>query len=306
MKKYLLPLLFLFSYYGCESDHNQNVLSQAANSSTNFGDYWYRGLAEITSYTLQQSRYGEVHNGEAVLIFVTEDFSGQKQVKLDDPEKAGKDAIKVLKMNALRKFNTGVYPYTVMTSTFSPLDQERYPRSLKITTSVQEWCGHAFVQMNYLDDQYRVQQYSYFETEGDRISYINSAISEDEIWATIRLNPDDLPTGEITIIPGTLYQRFAHIPWKSVQATALLMPVLMRDDLMEYKLVYHPGLNRILSIQFKRKFPYEIESWKEIEIDDNDKELTTVGTLNKRIMLDYWTKNSRLDIKLRNELGLKD
>ena len=96
------------------------MLTQAANSSTNFGDYWYRGLAEITSYTLQQSRYGEVHNGEAVLIFVTEDFSGQKQVKLDDPEKAGKDAIKVLKMNALRKFNTGVYPYTVMTSTFSP------------------------------------------------------------------------------------------------------------------------------------------------------------------------------------------
>ena len=36
-----------------------------------FNDYWYAGDAELTRYALQQVRYGEVHEGDAVLIFVT-------------------------------------------------------------------------------------------------------------------------------------------------------------------------------------------------------------------------------------------
>ena len=40
-----------------------------------FADYWYRGQAEITSYDLEQARYGELRSGTAVLVFVTEDFS---------------------------------------------------------------------------------------------------------------------------------------------------------------------------------------------------------------------------------------
>ncbi len=57
-----------------------------------FGDYWYQGKAELTSYDLEQVRYGEKREGEAVLIFVTEDFSKSKQVKLDNPNQAGDDA----------------------------------------------------------------------------------------------------------------------------------------------------------------------------------------------------------------------
>ncbi|MDP7238046.1 MAG: hypothetical protein QGI34_15090, partial [Candidatus Latescibacteria bacterium] len=48
---------------------------QAARPPASFGDYWYQGKAEITSYTLKQARYGEIHDGHVVLIFVTEDFS---------------------------------------------------------------------------------------------------------------------------------------------------------------------------------------------------------------------------------------
>ena len=50
-----------------------------------FASYWYQGKAEINVFDLQQSRYGEVRAGKAVLIFVTEDFSKSKQVKLDAP-----------------------------------------------------------------------------------------------------------------------------------------------------------------------------------------------------------------------------
>ncbi len=278
------------------------------NKPVTFGDYWYQGQAEITSYTLKQARYGELHDGDAVLIFVTEDFSVQKQVKLDRPDQAGDDAVKVLKLNALRNFNTGVYPYTVMTSAFTPLDRERYPKTLKITTSVQEWCGHAFVQLNLQDDQYRVQQYSYFESEGDRVANLEDALPEDEIWTTIRLNPDDLPTGEVTMIPGTLYQRFDHTVWRTVNATAILMPDAREPDVMVYNLVYYPELNRTLTIRFKRDFPHEIESWEEVEFasDGTTEELVTTAVRNKRVMLDYWTKNSVVDVQLRRQLGLDD
>ena len=273
-----------------------------------FGDYWYQGKAEITSYTLKQARYGELHDGDAVLIFVTEDFSAKKQVKLDRPGEAGDDAVKVLKLNALREFNTGVYPYTVMTSVFTPVYGDRFPRTLKITTSVQEWCGHAFVQLNRLDDRFYVQQYSYFESEGDRVTDLEDAIPEDEIWTTIRLNPDDLPTGNVTMIPGTLYQRFDHTAWRTVNATAILMPDVREPDLMVYNLVYYPELNRTLTIRFKKDFPHEIESWEEVEFaaDGTQKELVTTAVLNKRLMLDYWTKNSVSDVKLRAQLGLDD
>ena len=278
----------------------------ARNGPVTFGDYWYQGKAEITSYDLKQARYGELHDGDAVLIFVTEDFSEKKQVKLDRPDEAGDDAVKVLKLNALRNFNTGVYPYTVMTSAFTPLDRDRYPRTLKITTSVQEWCGHAFVQLNLQDDQYRVHQYSYFESEGDRNEELDAVITEDEIWTTIRLNPDDLPTGEVTMIPGTLYQRFDHTAWRTVNATAILMPETYEPEVMVYNLVYYPELNRTLTIRFRRDFPHEIESWEEVEFasDGTTKELVTTAVRNKRLMLDYWTKNSVVDVELRRELGL--
>lgn len=306
MKPYVLTLLTGLLIGGCSQFQNDS--EGVLNAPVSFGDYWYNGQAEITSYSLQQARYGELHSGDAVLIFVTEDFSVEKQVKLDRPDEARGDAVKILKLNALRNFNTGVYPYRVMTSVFSPVDRERYPRSLKITTSVQEWCGHAFVQLNLRDDQYHLQQYSYFESEGDKDSYLKNAITEDEIWTTIRQNPDDLPTGEVTMIPGTLYQRFDHTTWKTVNATAILMPDARRDDLMVYNVVYYPDLNRTLTIWFKREFPHEIESWEEVELatDKNNKELVTTAVRNQRLMLDYWTKNSVVDMKLREKLGLGD
>ena len=65
-----------------------------------FGKYWYQGQAELNTYDLEQYRYGEKRNGEAVLIFVTEDFSREKQVKLDNPQQHEQDAQKVLKRRA--------------------------------------------------------------------------------------------------------------------------------------------------------------------------------------------------------------
>jgi len=49
------------------------------NISQEFKDYWYAGKAEISSYKLEQARYGELRDGTAALIFVTEDFLPEVQ-----------------------------------------------------------------------------------------------------------------------------------------------------------------------------------------------------------------------------------
>ena len=79
-----------------------------------FSDYWYKGQAEISSYELSQSRYGGVHDGKTVLVFVAEDFSNSKHVKLDEPYKHKSDAVRILKLNTSKEFITGIYKYTMM------------------------------------------------------------------------------------------------------------------------------------------------------------------------------------------------
>ena len=49
------------------------------NLSQEFKKYWFSGKAEITSYQLSQLRYGELREGTAVTIFVTEDFLQKEQ-----------------------------------------------------------------------------------------------------------------------------------------------------------------------------------------------------------------------------------
>ena len=86
-----------------------------------FKEHWYRGLAELARYELKQARYGETHEGDAVLIFVTEDFLPEEQVKYEGSGR-GTEVEKILKLNATRNFATGIYPYSVMTSVFTPVE----------------------------------------------------------------------------------------------------------------------------------------------------------------------------------------
>lgn len=103
-----------------------------------------------------------------MLIFVTEDFSNSKQVKLDNPEANMDDAVKVLKLNLVMKFNTGIYRYSIMESVFTPVYSGKHPDTLKLTSSSQEWCGNVFTQLNLDENSYNVRLFSYFESEGDK------------------------------------------------------------------------------------------------------------------------------------------
>lgn len=274
-----------------------------AADSRQFGDYWYQGQAELTSYDLEQARYGEVHRGEAVLIFVTEDFSRAKQVKLDHPEAAGDDRAKVLKLNLTKKFTTGIYPYSMMTSVFTPVDLSP---TLKVTTSSQEWCGHTFTQLNRTPAGYRLTELSYFESEGDETLDLEDAVPEDGLWTVIRIDPSALPTGRVRLIPGTMFQRLRHQPWQPREADAALAPDPEDPALTTYTLDY-PELGRTLTIRFRSAFPHQIESWEETYVSGwgpGAARLTTRGVAQKRMLLDYWNHHDVKDAPLRAELGL--
>lgn len=265
-----------------------------------FEGYWSRGLAEITSYSLEQSRYGEVHPGQAVLIFVTEDFSRSRQVKLDQPERAGEDRARVLKLNFTKKFSTGIYPYSLMASVFTPLDGSG---TLKLTASAQEWCGQVFSQLNRRGEGLEIAVRSYFESEGDMNVTLADLELEDDVWTRLRLDPSTLHTGVLEILPPLLYLRLAHRPLKAYSAEATLLPP-GPDGLARYRLDY-PELERQLEIRYRPAFPYEVEGWEETYPEGRGgKALTTRATRKERTMLDYWKHNHLEDAPLRQQLGI--
>ncbi len=291
----------LFSLNACESIGSYGKTAWTVDKE--FSNYWYQGKAEVSSYKLNQARYGAMYPGHAVLIFVTEDFSEDKHVKLDDPAQAGSDAIKVMKLNKTKKFDTGIYPYAMMTSVFTPLNTKGYPHSLKATTSSQEWCGQSFTQLSLDGSSYQAQLFSYFEAEGDQEMKLDAVLLEDEVWNQIRINPASLPNGEIDIIPGTMYQRLSHEPLKVVKANANLTHEAGQSA---FTLDY-PTLNRTLIIHFNTDFPHQITAWEETFMSgfgEKSQTLTTTATLDKSIMTDYWTKNTPQDSVFRQELNL--
>lgn len=131
-----------------------------------FWEHWGDGRAELSGYRLVQPRYGSDAPGQAVLVFVTETFTNTSRVKSDGGHA---DEFPVLKLNEARDFQTGIYDYNVMTSTFQALDgRDRMGVPTKVAFSSQEWCGHVFDQLVVTDDRYTRTSHSYFDGEADQ------------------------------------------------------------------------------------------------------------------------------------------
>jgi hypothetical protein len=130
-------------------------------------------------------------------------------------------------------------------------------------------------------------------------------MAEDGLWTLLRLDPDALPTGDLQLLPGGVYQRLSHRDLQPYRATAALSAP-GPDSLRVYTVTY-PDLDRTLRIRFQAGFPHAIEGWEEERPDGfggDARVLTTRATRRERIMLDYWAHNGRDDVGLRAELGL--
>lgn len=275
-----------------------NSTGRKAIDEEEFASRWYQDKAEINVFELKQVRYGEEREGEAVMIFVTEDFSKRKQVKLDNPSDAGKDAMKVMKLNMTRDFVTGVYPYHTMLSVFTPVYADL--NSPKITASVTEWCGQSFTQLNSKNNKYLVKLFSYFESEGDQELSI-SAMAEDEIFNLIRLNPDLVPTGHLKLIPSLIYNRFTHHPLNA--ESAVISKRKTGSNQAEVEVIYEE-IGRKLLIKYMDAFPYEIMSWQETQTKEDGTDEVTSAVRKSVQMLEYWKKNGLQNESIRKSLGL--
>lgn len=307
----VLTFIALTSCRKISSEIAANVSSKAENSlfkkntdgeapkplSSAFKNYWYAGEAEITSYTLEQARYGELRSGTAVMVYVTEPFLPGKQVKADSESS---ENIPVLKLNATKNFLTGIYPYSMMSSTFYSVRDNQH--ALKITASIQEWCGQVFTQINNRSS-FDVQSYSYFEKEGDEDFSMEKDHLENEFWNKIRIHPEGLPVGSLKVIPSLEYLRLVHKPTKAYAAEASLQK---GDEIMTYSVTY-PELKRTLKINFTTSFPYTIESWTDTYPDGfgpNRELLTTRASKIKTLKTPYWRQNGNEDVSLRDTLGI--
>lgn len=300
-------ILWIAATLTAASAYSSERLQFGPYTPEQFHEYWYNQGAEISRYALQQARYGEIHDGDAVLVFVTEPMNPVDQVKADHP---GPHNVPVLKLNAVRKFFTGIYPYSIMTSVFTPVDSRQYPLPLKISSSTQEWCGQVFTQMNLRDDAYRVQMQSYFEKEGDQAFTIENDVPEDAIWAMIRIAPQTLPRGTLSMIPGTVYARLVHHPLKPQKAVATLKMItgesLEGNALVRYEIGF-PGEQRTLRIDFEKDFPYRIQKWEETYpglSGMGPNVMTTSATRTHTLMDAYWQHHGNEDRGLLKKLGL--
>lgn len=300
-------VLFLAMLAQCNTASRQQALNQQEHSATrptpafvlpavgtDLSYYWHEGKAEISTYEVVQNRYHEERQAEQINIFVTEDFSGSKQVKLDDPA-TSHDRLPILKLNAIRRFHTGIYDYSLMTSVFSPTDGGN---ALKTTCSVQDWCGQGFFQTNLQGPGIRLRGFSYFETEGDTDEQVAVTRMEDELWNLIRLAPEKIPQGQVRLLPSILHARLRHRKLQPEYAQ-----VTLEAQGAEHVLkVHYNGAWHSLSIRFESAPPHRIIGWEELGEKGT---LMSKGTLKACRKSAYWAEHDNVHALLRDSLHLR-
>lgn len=302
----LIPIACMGIYWFADVEKHTKErkahIAEPYEPSAQFKAYWHEGKAELTSYRLNQARYGEMHAGTAMLMFVAEDFSTEELTKADG---TNGPQMPVLKLNYEKKFVTGIYPYSILMTVASPLDVDRHPIPLKVATSSQEWCGHTYTQLNEHNKKFDLTIHSYFPGEGDQSKILDGVLPEDAIWTRLRIAPEKLPTGTFKMIPATIYTRLRHKPMDPVTVMGSQLPG-DSAGVNIYQVVYSDG-SRTLRIRYEKDFPHTILGWEE-EYEEGfgpaAKHFTTSATRIVTKKLDYWNFHRNADIGLREEMGL--
>jgi len=187
-----------------------------------FGERWHDGKAELAGYALRYPRYGQMREGTAVTIFVTEPFSKATRVKPELGPDDADDRFEVVKLNLVEDFPTGVYDYNMMTSVFvstEPVMRRPAGSAVKVSFSSQEWCGHVYHQALLDESKVRETWHSYFDGEADgerRLDLPAGATAEDALFhwarglAAPRLEPGE--SREVALMRSLAVSRLRHVP----------------------------------------------------------------------------------------------
>lgn len=229
MWRTLAHTTLLLAVVGCSGEPaaEEFQLRPSVGASQAFWDHWSDGKAELSAYEIVTPRYGEPRNGRVVLIYVTEEMNTQTLIKDDTGDVPPEDKEVVLKLNHTLKFRTGIYPYSVMTSVFSPVGsagRERFA-PVKISFTAQEWCGHVFQMVKPRIDGFDNSIRSYFSWEGDRDETIETApftLYEDALYIQLRELDGPFEGGgdwSGRLVPSIWTRRKSHMPLRPVDAT---------------------------------------------------------------------------------------
>ena len=298
-------LLLLTIFAGCTAGNvpshpNAGSLSwlpdsPEASASSAFWEHWGDGRAEMASYRTTIMRYGEPREAEMVLIYVTEPMNRKTWIKDDDAE----DRVNVLKLNTSIKFLTGVYPYSIMSSVFSPVDdwgRERFTPS-KIVFSAQEWCGIYTHLIWPGEDGFTSMRLSYFASDGEGTELVaadDEVLYEDALPIQLRELDGAFAEGgnwEGQIVPSTMHQRFVHRPTQKLPARITRTDA---GDVTRFELAYEGGFTRTFEIE--KQPPRRLMGWYTSQGDS--------ASLVQSTRMAYWQMNGSDDIGRRAELGL--
>ena len=269
-----------------------------ATAGSRFWDHWGDGRAELSSYRIRTRRYGEPRQGELVLIYVTEPHDRRTWIKDDDAREPHR--VEVLKLNASLKFLTGIYPYSVMTSVFSPVDDwggARF-RPTKISLSVQEWCGSYRHELWPGTEVYRYLRLSYFAGEGETVGRAEApggTLYGDALLIQLRELDGAFAGGgdwEGWIVPSLWDVRRGHGSAEPVRAT------ITRGSLEDpagtrFTIRYGDDVQRV---DVEAVYPHRILGWTTSRGD-------TVELVESR-RLPYWRLNDPEGSRFRSDLGL--
>ena len=265
-----------------------------------FWDHWGDGRAEVSGYALTQPRYGEDRSGEAVLVFVTEDFDEQARVKSD---RGGLGTVPVLKLNEARDFQTGLYDYNAMTSVFVPLAGDLPAGTpAKVSFSMQEWCGHAFDQLVVRGSGVTRALHSYFEGEADQVGPVElppEALYEDALPVLARSVVGAPEAWSGPVVPRLLDLRLHHRPL-TPEAGTLSIGEPTEQTVPAGTFTVRPVVltrgAHTTTHWVEVAAPHRIVAW---ERSDGERAVLT-GSLRTA----YWNRAGEGDEALRQQLGL--
>lgn len=290
-------LVLLFSVSLCLSG-----FSSAARPD--FWPHWSDGKAEMNGYRLVQPRYGAKRSGTAVLIYVTEDFSDSLRVKADPGKHPASDVYPVLKLNAVRDFQTGIYDYNVMTSVFARV-APGWPIA-KVSFSSQEWCGHVYHHLIPRAGRIGGIFHSYFDGEADGrddLPMPDGGVMEDAVPILIRgWMGDWQPRGAtrtVPFLPSLLRSRLEHRPlaWGQAKVARAAAPSRVTVPAGTFQVdtwtVAEQG-GRTVTYSVESDPPYRLVRWTA----DDGEEASLLGSDRLR----YWEMNGPGGEKWRKNL----
>lgn len=294
-----------FLMFACSSDAASppDAVNQAPEG---FWDHWGDGKAELAGYALKQPRYGELRDGTVVLITVTEDFSDARRVKADRP---GSGVHPVLKLNAVRDFQTGIYDYNVMTSSFLRLDgSDAWGVPTKIAFSSQEWCGHVYDQLLTHDTKFDRTVHSYFDGEdlSETTAIPAGAVFADALPLIVRgLVGEPIAPGaerQLQLYPRLFDLRMLHQKGSFQSATlsraaepATITVPAGAFEVDRYTLVASDGTS---TFDVERAAPHRLVRWEGVKGE--------VGELTGSFRTPYWQQNHNGDERFLEPLHLPD